>query len=472
MENSLQAVTETSAIQLKTALPALLNNIRLNGARNLAESSLAAVDESLQTMVKDPVLSKFPFDQASFGEIVYRVIKSGTVLERAALARHLSPSMTNFFPSVKTQIGSSFEALQISIDQIIKPMFLLLADHFGVPFNGDIDSVSYSVLTEFGGLTFADFLIFTERAKTGRYRQEFQHVATRGINADFLISWLEQYVQEKTEDVDEVYRKYKNPTANTLPDQDFGRKLETYRIEREALQAARSELLRRAQDMRVEFESELYETTVVTQWFKFEEIEVPKVDDSGPVFDALGNPVRVKVKRESICSADDPNRNRSESLPFRIPKEGSIERLLKKAIFEFVTFGKSKKTEELFDDYKTRTVNKYKDEPNPSDLVLAEFKICLSQVSRLKAALRVDAIIEKTLEPQLEKMKSKPSPKQISDYVFQTVKGFEDSYFDEYLPRCFDIDCPPMTKDEFVLSSVLEISVHVGGVNPFNTIFE
>ena len=453
---------------LKTALPALLVKVKADGARTLAESSVEAVAQALDGMIKDPVLSVFPFDQASFTEIVYRVIRSGTVLERSALAKYLTPKAACFFPSIERQIEGSFENLQASIDQVLKPMFKILADHFGVTFNGDPDSVAYSILQEFGGLSIADLLIFFERAKTGRYRLEFQHIQTRGINADFLFSWLEQYVQEKTLEVEEMYQRFKYPDAGGNAEETNARQLADIRRGIDQKAKEREDLLSRARNARIEYEAGLYESVVIPQAFKFQAEEVVKVDDAGPVVGPDGKPVLVRIQKEVICNSDDPGVTRTEILPFRILKEGAIDKLVKRAIFEFVTFGKAKETIELFELYKAKTWAKYEKEGNVADLVTIEFKYTLTQISALKRSLNLRDLIEASLQRQ----KIKGSPGQIRRYCNDTLRGFEDDYFAEYLPYCFRVNCPPMTKDEYSLSVLLEYLVSIGDVNPFKMIFE
>jgi len=446
-------------------LPALLTEIKNNGARSLAESSVESVALALESITKDPILSKFPFDQVSFTEIVYRVIRSGSIMERAALAKHLSPKAACFFPPVKQYVQGSFENLQSVIDLVLKPMFKIVADHFGVPFNGDPDSVAYSIIQEFGGLSIVDFLIFFERVKTGRYRQEFQHVASRGINADFLFSWLEQYVQEKTDDVEEMYQRFKQPGKDF--DRSTAERLGEIRRAVEEKNRVREELLTKARNMRIEFESSLYESVVVVQSFKIQEEEVVRVGEQGQMFDDKGSPLRLRVKKEVVCSEEDPNVSRTDVLPFRVLKKGSIDRILKREIFEFITFGKSKETEAIFDEYKNKTFEKYRKETNADDLILAEFKHALAEVRSIKRALDVRKMIESTLDVSGKKV----SPAQVVAYINDTLNGFEDSYFDEYLPFCFRSECPPMTKEEYFLSVVLEYLVSTGKPNPFKTVF-
>jgi len=348
-------------------------------------------------------------------------------------------------------------------------MFQILADHFGVNFNGDPDSVAYSIIQEYGGLSVADFLIFFERAKTRRYVLDYQHIASRGINADFLFSWLDQYVQEKTDDVEEMYQKFKYPDDKIADEPGNVERLKEIRIAIEVKQRERAELLSRAQTLRANFESELYESVLVTQYFKFQEVEVIKSGDEGILFDANGNPTRVKVRQEVICDSGDPNRGRSEVLPFRVPKDGSVDRLVKRELFEFVTFGKSKETEELFGAYKNRVWEKYQDEEGDTvALVNYEMKHALTQVSAVKRSLDVVTLIF----ADLERKGVKGSPEQIRGYVSDTLQGFEQTYFDDYLPYCFRVNCPPMTKDEYNLSVVLEYLVSQGQPNPFKSLFE
>lgn len=449
----------------------LLTEVRLSGAKNLVESSLPYVDESLRGIMRDPVLSNFPFDQASFAEIVYRVIRSGTVLERAALARQLTPKSASFFPNVGTQVGKSFELIQTAIEDIFKPMFKILADHYGVPFNGDQNSVAYSLITEYGGLSFADFLIFFERVKSGRYRTEFQHIATRGINSDFLFTWLDQYVEEKVIEVDEMYNQHKNPDESVKVDPSAGERIRLARERNEAEKARRLGLEEQAQTLRHEYESSLYQSIAVVQAFKNTYREIQKIDQSNgrPVFDSNDRPVYIRTKVETLCDEDDPDVTRRDVLPYRIPSPGSIERRIKRTIFEFVTFGSYTETITFFDEFEARVREKYRGEVGTlEELVEYEFKTILNQVSQVRKAVTVRNVIEAGLGNATDGY----SPSQIGEYITTTVIGFESFYFDEYLPQCIAKKYPPLTKEDFVFASILEIAVSNEFKNPIRTVFE
>lgn len=420
--------------------------------------------------MKDPVLKSFPFDQASFVEIVYRVIKSGTVLERAALAKHLTPKSASFFPSIKTQIGDSKEILTAAIEDIFYPMFRRLTDHFGVPFNGDQESVAYSLISEFGGLSFADFLIFFERAKTGRYRLEYQHVATRGINADFLFSWLEQYVEDKVAEVDDMYNQFKNPKSFEAGDKDTAERIREYREAQERRKKERLALENEAEKIRGEFEQSVYQTAILKQWFKWSVIQVPVFDTetNGIKTRDDGTTVTHNQKKEVICDENDPNKTRFEMFPIRVAVPGGIERLLKRAIFEFVKFGESAETVTFFEDYKDRVWKKYSSENDQAGHVEAEFKIALGSISQIKRIFTAERVIEDCVR----KTHPNANQKQIAKCVADTLVQYEDFYYTDYLPLCIERNYPALKKKDYILSQVLPTAISSGFVNPINAVFE
>lgn len=420
--------------------------------------------------MKDPILKGFPFDTVSFAEIVYRVIKSGTVFERAALAKHLTPKSASFFPSVTTQIGGDRDNLQTAIDDIFKPMFRRLTDHFGVPFNGDQDSVAYSLISEYGGLSFADFLIFFERAKTGRYRKEFQHIATRGINAEFLTSWIDQYLDEKNEDLDEMYLRFKNPTPIETSNPETAEGLRKMREAIEQRKKDRAALENQVVQLRGEFEAEVYQTAAVKQWFKWHYRSVQVFDEqTGDLkTDKNGSVVMSREKVEIPCSEADTEKTRFEMYPIRVLPLPGAERLVKRAIFEFVKFGDSAGTVQFYDEYKERVLAKYKGEDNIEDHFLAELKIVISTINQVKRKFLPEAIIESNIR------KSNPgaTARAVSEYVYKTISNIEDGYYDQYLPWCIERGYPGLKKPEYILSIVLEIAVKDGLVNPFKSVFE
>ena len=452
------------------ALPVLLQKIKTDGANTMPEAAIFHVERSLSAIMQDPILKDFPFDTVSFSKIVFSVIKSGTTMERAALARHLSPEAAYFFPSASTQIGSNRDYLIGAIEDVFKPMFRRLTEHFGVPFNGDPDSVAYSLLTQFGGLSFADFLICFERVKTGRYISDTQHIMTRGINGDFLISWVKAYEVEKDAAGKDIYDQFKpDNVAAGKGDIETSAQLKEWREQAAKKAAARLKLSNEAGHVFSVWENGLYTNGIMEQWFKWQDIEIDDLGTDGlRQYDHAGNIKKKVLKQEVLCDASDPKKSRSTEYAIRVPKPGTIERKVKKLIYEFIAFSDSKATVEFFDAYKEVVQAKYKGEDNIAGHVEAEFKIILSSADSLLRKVTPTFIVDSVFRH----FHPKATDKHIASSVCKTLIDYDGLYYDEYLPECIKNGYPRLERDEWIVSQTLPEFIKVGNPNLFKELFQ
>ena len=72
-----------------------------------------------------------------------------------------------------------------------------LAFDFGVEFKGDVSSMAYDIIQEYGGLTYLDCMKFFYNARMSKYKNDMQHVSARGLTREFLIDWLHKYMDER-----------------------------------------------------------------------------------------------------------------------------------------------------------------------------------------------------------------------------------------------------------------------------------
>lgn len=447
---------------------ALSEKISQDGAINIVQLSIPAVLTAINKMKVDPILADFPFDTASFSEIVFRVIRKGTQLERAALANNLTPESALFFPSIDKSIGKNKTPVQVAIDEILKPMFLLLAEHFGVAFSGNIDSVAYSILTQYGGLSFADLLICFERVKFGRYLKETQHIMTRGINVEFMTSWLNQYCEERESGRQRLYDQYKPDNSQVKSNKDLADKIEKFNFERKIKAVNRDEIKRLSDAIFKDWENGLYTNAMHSQGIKIQQIEVPVLDSMGDVIYSGENPVKKIVRKETLCPIDDVDVIRVEDYPVRVFRTDGMTRAIKRIIFEFIKFGDKAETELFYQQYSDLVESKYVGEPSPEFHVISEFKILLSSFSALSHRISGRDIIESVYR----KIHPSASQRQISNSSNATIIEFEDYYFSEYLSACILMKYPRLELNDFLIASTLPIYIEHGFENPFLKLFE
>lgn len=456
--------------QTANSLPALSSNIEIVGATNMAESSLPSVVKCLAAMKTDPVLSHIDFNRVSFSELVFKILKQGTVLERAALAKNLTPESAYYFPSAWNQItGGKGIAIQSAIDQILKPMFNLLAEHFGVSFSGNMDSVAYTILNEFGGMSFADFLICFERVKSGKYWKDTQHIMTRGINYEFMSGWLNQYAVERELARSDIYEQNKPDNKPISVSSEAAEQLAGVRESIEQLKNDVLKIQREADGIFFEWENALYKSALLKQAFKTASVQHDDLDANGlKRYNTDGTTKKRFIQQEIICEQDDPEANRFEQYVIRIPVAGGMAKKVRRIIFEFIAKNDSAETVRLYDDLESRIRQKYKDAPDVELALDAELKTLVSMFSIIKRRFSPNIFIEAVLR----KLHPTAPENKIMFSVAQTVSMFEKIYYSEYLPECIRRKYPRLDKLEFITVCALEQFTEHGFDNPFKQILE
>ncbi len=156
------------------------------------------------------------FDFSSFENMdsfVMSVFLDSDKVKINALGKNLSIDSTFALSEIKSfGIGHQNDIIL----QLSEHLFLL-AESFGVQFQGDTEDLAEDLVEDFGGYSVLDFMIFFSRCKKSKYKNENQHINVRGINREFVYDWITQYDKEK-EDVrlliqNELKSKYGSLTA-------------------------------------------------------------------------------------------------------------------------------------------------------------------------------------------------------------------------------------------------------------------
>ena len=449
--------------------PVLLETINSIGARNMVESSIPSVMAVIEKMRVDPVLKNWPFDSVPFYEMVLRVMKSGKPLERAAMASNLTIESAFFFPSAWNQItGSNGIEIQSAIDLIMKPMFTMLCSNFGVQFNGDMDLVAHSILTQYGGLSFVDYMICFERVKNGMYWKDTQHIMTRGINFEFMAGWLDKYSDDRESAGRAIYDQMK--PDNVGSDGSVAMPLVDTVTERMAQKKASRDALK-SESKRIfdEWENSMFTSTVYQQHFKTVDVVVPIMDEYGQTSFNPDGTVRTRnLKKQILCDPDDINSTRSESFTMRVPNPNAFLRMFRRVVFEFICFGDHSAMELKVAETIENIRSKYSDESDPEMFIEIELKTLMIEFKRIKKAFKGQLLVESVFK----KIYPDASQNQIFRAVNETITLFADSYFDDYLPAMNEAKRPCLDYDEFLIVSALPEFVNHGFENPFTELLK
>ena len=436
------------------SLPVLVEELASRGSRNPTETVTPALLAGLKEASKDPALYKVGFERKNPIQVVLEVAVSGDILQRGAMARYVPAGAARAFPSLYESVRKNATEMNITL-KLIASQIRSLASHFGVSFHGDETSVASVIVQDYGGYSAVDLMIFFERAKSGIYKEEFQHISARGINYDFLKSWLNQYDVEREESYREIHKQYGQPDGKIDPDLKSQIDKEFIRIDYEKRKSIESQ----AADIRREWESELYEVQVVRQWVAKIEVEEDHIDEK------TGDVRKVKRTKEILCDETHSQRSHYTEYPVNVFKADGAERMLKRLIYEYATFQDREKMQELFDKVISSAWKKFNNDP---EMIQPEIKAIISRINSLCKVMTIKTllteILKKTYPEALEE--------QIRKTIYDIYIKYRALYFDVYLPDCIENKYPALDEREMIWQHVLRDYVNTGFKNPVIEILE
>ena len=399
---------------LKSSLPELSKALATEGASTIAEAVFPSLCSSVIEASSDPVFNGINFEAYTAEAFVLHVSLQGSPIQRGALARYLKPEAGYALPGL-WKLSRTPEGLKTSI-KFIGQMIKSLAGHLGVQANGELDSVSYTIIQDYGGFSLADFLVFFERCKSGDFRQDFQHVASRGVNYEFLKTWLDAYAEERERCRAAAYSQYK--TGKLLPGSeppapapDFVTKMSD---EREREKAYRVRVQGEADEIRRAWERQMVETIDV------------------------------------------------DGYPLQRAKPGAAARLLTRFLFEYVFFGEKGDTVSAVETLKEQARDKYSDTDDVEASVSAELKAITAELNSFKLATSSHDIAVRAL------LTKYPTGTAAAAAVSATtfLREMEAAYFKEYFPGCIEANYPALKAEEFVWRAAYLFYVSESNKNP------
>lgn len=325
----------------------------------------------------------------------------GSIPQRAAFVRNLNTKCVYAMPGIWDTAKKSSKAFDIC-SGFIKANITLICDYYGTTYTGNLDSIAYDMIRDYGGLSVLDWMIFFENSKRGKYKTEYQSITTRGINAEYLRDWIGKYIHEREAARIEMNEDCKNPSGGksglNRDISEFIEKIEKRRVIREALESD-AEMLRR------EWQRELYD------------IEVGE-----------------------------------DEYPILVSKPGSADLILRRNILEFVKFGIDEGINDLFFKVIDQIQKKYgSDFESIRD---NELKVINSDVHRFIKNAKANQIIAVWYDNE------HPEPEYQADHaraanIAKTVRHIEECYYSEYLPECIAEKKVPLKKQEYIIRTAI-----------------
>jgi len=435
--------------------------IRENGAVSLIESATPAAVDVIEAIRRDLVLCRIDTENVSLPEIVFKILMKGSPVERVALGNVLTPEAAFVFPGAYHTIEKGVITIEAAIRDIIKPMFSLLCDHFGVPFSGNQDTVALTMLNQYGGLSFADFSICFSRVMQGQYKRETEHVMSRGINYDFMQSWLEQYSQDRESARISIHEATKPDNvaakASNFDVPDF---IQEFKKE----QDIKRSLERQADEVFGAWQKALYETAVLTQGIKKVRHDEKIVENGAVKYNQDGTAATKAVTVETLC--DDSEAERFDHFPVQVFRPGGAGRVLRRYIYGFVAFGNSDETALVYQKLKEGILEKYADEEEKAEHYFeVEEKMMINEI----AAFLKKCDSQMFIRQVFRQIYPDVTEHQIAASTTQTVDKYKVQYY-EYLKHCIDRNIPRFTFPEWLISETLPFYIQQGFSNPISKI--
>ncbi len=454
--------SQTGAITAQQAISGkdiVLKHIRENGAPTLGMIAVPYLINGLEIVCQNPVL-KYNFEgDIPVWKAIYSICLDGDSDQRSIVGASFSSNAALFFPGVWAFANASFEARQQTIDAL-SAFIDDMCNHFGVAFQGNKQSVCNTLISEVGGLSFLDFLIFTERVKAGRYQTRYQVVNTRGINGEFLLDWIRSYMDEREADQQEAYEKYSKPSA-AIDAYDEVRSmfsaLDPETISRQII--SRAQMDKRVAEIVSDWQTDLYESVLIETWFK-------EVWSDSVVISDTGERHTKKVKDTVVCASSDPDRKFSQDMPARIATQEGVKKMLKRAIHHFVTCDITEDTNRIYIEFLKHCEKKGYDIQAKSKQILIAIphliRKDMKSVDILHAhyAAQIDQIAQDQYTDQDEIKIKQAKYRATQDRVWQTIRKITSVYYDEYLPERIEKKYPAMSLHEYTWALSLDKISH------------
>jgi hypothetical protein len=152
---------------------------------------------ALNRAFQDVRLSSIDFQKFDCPEsVIIDIVLNGKGIQLQALARQLSFEACLGSPSLSALISSEVIKENQAI-LVIMRMIDRLSKFFEKETMSSIEEVAWTIYGNYGYLSVEDFVKFFDFCKDKRYATDFQHIASKGINPEFLLSWLEAYAVER-----------------------------------------------------------------------------------------------------------------------------------------------------------------------------------------------------------------------------------------------------------------------------------
>ena len=259
-----------------------------------------------------------------------QVALRGTAQQRSALVKHITDESMLAGSELGALVRESADprsAYKIFVLGYLANSVDELAAFFGTEAKGGSALLADCLFERFGGFTILEWTVFFDRCRSGYYKTEYQNIAVRGINAEFLQDWAVKFSEEGDAGAKRIKARMDDSLSGGVMTDD-ARAAISARFDAKRIQDARiSRLESEAAKRRADHEHWLTELQIFEHWER--QVEELTSDDEGRM---------VRVKKWVVCEKSHSEAKRKQMNQVRRDrKEAAYIRLVD--FFEcFVTF--------------------------------------------------------------------------------------------------------------------------------------
>lgn len=128
----------------------------------------------------------------SFQSLLVDLITKNDSVKLGVIGKLLSFESCIVAPSIKSLINAKF-LQEKNVIVILTLLVNQLSSFFDKPTTSSIEELACMIYDDYSHLSIEDLIKFIYLSKRKHFVSEYQHISSRGINADFLLDWLKKY---------------------------------------------------------------------------------------------------------------------------------------------------------------------------------------------------------------------------------------------------------------------------------------
>lgn len=216
-------------------------------------------NQALVRLFHDEKLRSVDFSiYETIDEMIYHLGFNGSNIQKKAIANNFSIEDCLGFSSIKSSLRSMLgdEAYKTAID-FFKFHLEALADYFGTEFRGDKTEIAWTIYDNYHHLSVVDFLKFFEMFKLNELKEKTQHINARGINAEFIIDFLNKYLERREKAKKGLIEEARtlNPVDYTKLEPEDKEKIDEFVDKSKRLRIKKMNLASKERELRAKFEA-------------------------------------------------------------------------------------------------------------------------------------------------------------------------------------------------------------------------